>query len=133
MYYMFCKEPYDCMVYYIFPSDSQITRLLQMTILFILRFKTIVASEKQMLGAVIKDGFDSILQLKKNCIFPFSHGSHFPRQLINVFCLKFQPRVLDLVLTWLIACIKKNKEICVQHGFILTTLIESMDGQLCLV
>ena len=28
MYYMFCKEPCDCMVYYIFPSDSNMTRLM---------------------------------------------------------------------------------------------------------
>ena len=33
-----------------------------------------------MLGAVTGDGFDSILQLKKTCVFPFFHGSRFVGQ-----------------------------------------------------
>ena len=33
-----------------------------------------------MMGNVIGDGFDSILQLKKKCVFPFFHGSRFPGQ-----------------------------------------------------
>ena len=33
-----------------------------------------------MMGTMIGDGFDSILQLKKKCVFPFFHGSRFPGQ-----------------------------------------------------
>ena len=33
-----------------------------------------------MLGTVKGDGFDSILQLKKSCMFPFFHGSRLPGQ-----------------------------------------------------
>ena len=29
---------------------------------------------------IIGDGYDNILQLKKRCMFPFFHGSLFPRQ-----------------------------------------------------
>lgn len=41
------------------------------------RFKSIVNIKKIVQASIVGDGYDHILQLKRKCLFPFLHGSHF--------------------------------------------------------
>ena len=43
-------------------------------------FKGIVSKERAKQGTMIGNGFDNILQLQKQCMVPFFHGSRFPGQ-----------------------------------------------------